>query len=73
MQGFKMRALVSSFAGQIVDSTLFVIIAFAGTMPSIDLVSMIGLNIVAKVGYEILILPLTYKVTQAVHDREIRY
>lgn len=73
MQGFKWRALVSSFVGQIVDSTLFVIIAFGGTMPMVDLVSMICLNIVAKVGYEIVILPLTYKVTQVVHSKENKY
>ena len=70
LQGFKWRALVSSFVGQIVDSTLFVAIAFFGTMPVADLVSMIYLNIVAKVGYEIIILPLTYKVTRAVHRIE---
>jgi uncharacterized integral membrane protein (TIGR00697 family) len=73
MQGFKLRALVSSFVGQVVDSTLFVVIAFCGTMPVADLVSMICLNIVAKVGYEIVILPLTYKVTQAIHEKEINY
>lgn len=73
MQGFKLRALASSFAGQIVDSTLFVVIAFVGTMPVSDVVSMICLNIVAKVGYEIVILPLTYKVTQAIHNKENQY
>lgn len=73
MQGFKWRALVSSFVGQIVDSTLFVIIAFVGTMPVVDLVFMIVLNIIAKVGYEVIILPVTYKVTQAIHNRENKY
>lgn len=73
MQGFRVRALVSSLAGQTVDSTLFVIIAFGGTMLFIDLIYMIGLNIVAKVGYEIIILPLTYKVTQKVYNKETRY
>lgn len=73
MQGFKLRALASSFVGQIVDSTLFVIIAFGGTMPLVDIVSMICLNIVAKVGYEIIILPLTHKVTQAIHNIENNY
>lgn len=73
MQGFRLRALVSSFVGQIVDSTLFVTIAFLGTMPVADIVSMICLNIVAKVGYEIIILPLTYKVTKAIHSKENKY
>lgn len=73
MQGFTLRAFVSSFVGQIVDSTLFVTIAFAGVMPLSDLVYMIGLNIVVKIGYEIIILPVTYKVTEAVYNKEIKY
>lgn len=73
MQGFPFRAFVSSFVGQLVDSTLFVIIAFGGTMPSVDVVYMIGLNIVVKVGYEALILPLTYRVTKVVYTKENKY
>lgn len=73
MQGFTLRAFVSSFAGQIIDSTLFVTIAFAGTLPSIDLVYMIGLNIIVKVGYEVIILPVTYKVTQIIYNKENKY
>lgn len=73
MQGFTLRALVSSLMGQIVDSILFVTIAFGGTMPVVDLAYMIILNIVVKVGYEIVVLPLTYKVTQAIHNKENQY
>ena len=73
LQGFTIRALVSSLMGQIVDSILFVTIAFGGTMPIVDLVFMIVLNIVVKVGYEIIVLPLTYKVTQAIHNKENQY
>ena len=73
LEGFTLRALVSSFVGQVADSALFVTIAFAGTMPVAELASMMILNVVAKVGYEIIILPLTYKVTQAVHNKENKY
>lgn len=73
MEGFTARALASSLVGQLVDSGLFVTIAFGRTMPGEDLASMIALNIVAKVGYEIIILPLTYKVTQKVHRIENNY
>ena len=73
MQGFTFRAFMSSLVGQIVDSTLFVTIAFIGTMPIVDLAVMIVLNIVVKVGYEALVLPLTYKVTQAIHIKETNY
>lgn len=73
MKGFAWRAFVSSFAGQVVDSHLFVFIAFYGTMSMLDLASMICLNIFVKVGYELLILPLTYKVAKEVHYRENIY
>lgn len=73
MKGFARRAFVSSLCGQIVDSCLFVTIAFCGTMPFIDLVSMICLNIIVKVGYELLVLPLTYKVATEVYIREHVY
>jgi uncharacterized integral membrane protein (TIGR00697 family) len=73
MQGFTTRAFVSSLMGQIVDSTLFVTIAFIGTMPIVDLLFMIVLNIIVKVGYEVVILPVTYAVTQAIHRKENQY
>ena len=73
MKGFVWRAFVSSFAGQVVDSFLFVTIAFYGTMPFEDLVSMICLNIFVKVGYEIVVLPVTYKVAKDVYSREYIY
>lgn len=70
MRGFAVRAFVSSLFGQVVDSSLFVSIAFYGTMPTSELVYMIGLNVVVKVAYEILVLPLTYKVTEAIYLKE---
>lgn len=70
MRAFAGRAFVSSLFGQIVDSTLFVSIAFYGTMPTDELISMIGLNVVVKVAYEIIILPVTYKVTTAIYEKE---
>ncbi len=42
------RTIGSSFFGYIVDTTLFVVIAFAGTVPSSAIFSMIGIQIVAK-------------------------
>lgn len=73
MQGFTTRAIVSSFMGQIIDSTLFVTIAFIGTMPLNELISMVIVNIVVKMGYEILILPVTSKVTHKIYIKETMY
>lgn len=73
LQGFTFRAIASSFVGQVVDSVLFVTVAFAGTMPLLDGVYMVVLNIIVKVGYELVILPVTYKVVKAIHNRENKY
>lgn len=70
MKGFAGRAIVSSIFGQIVDSALFVSIAFYGTMSTGELIGMMGLNIVVKVAYEIIVLPATYKVTTLIYEKE---
>lgn len=58
-KGFIIRAISSSLGGECVDSTLFVIIAFLGTMPFSEILPMIIMNIVCKTGYEIIICPIT--------------
>ena len=58
-KGFIGRAILSSLVGECVDSTLFVIIAFLGTMPFYEIFPMIIMNIICKTGYEVMICPLT--------------
>ena len=58
-KGFIGRAIVSSLGGECVDSTLFVMIAFLGTMPFSEIFPMIIMNIICKTGYEVMICPLT--------------
>jgi uncharacterized integral membrane protein (TIGR00697 family) len=64
MQGKKLwaRALGSTVAGQFLDTTVFLLIAFAGILPW----SLIGIiwitNYVFKIAVEILLLPITYRV-----------
>mgnify|MGYP002769356751 CR=1 FL=1 len=58
-KGFIERAIVSSLGGECVDSTLFVMIAFLGTMPFSEIFPMIIMNIICKTGYEVMICPLT--------------
>lgn len=69
---FPVRAIVSSFGGEIVDSSLFVIIAFIGTIPTSEIVPMILLNIFIKTCYEIIILPITVKVAKVIKKVEGR-
>lgn len=70
LKHFSIRAIMSSFYGEIVDTSLFVLIAFLGTMPTSEMLPMILINIIIKTGYEAIILPITCKITRWVHTHE---
>ncbi|CEP67566.1 Protein of unknown function DUF165 [Moorella glycerini] len=57
------RTIGSTIAGQLVDTALFITIAFAGIMPGTVLLRMIMTNYLFKTTYEVLATPLTYAVT----------
>lgn len=59
LKGFGVRAIVSSFFGELCDSLVFLPIAFIGLMPLETLVTMTVCQVLIKTGYEIVILPLT--------------
>lgn len=59
LKGFNARAILSSFFGEIVDSAIFLPLAFIGTMPAKTLVVMAVTQVSIKVAYECLILPIT--------------
>jgi len=67
---FGWRAILSSFAWETVDSGIFIPLAFLGTMPTKTLLMMIVLQVVVKVVYEIVVLPLTIFVTKKVQKYE---
>jgi queuosine precursor transporter len=54
------RTISSTLAGEAVDTLLFVVIAFAGTIPTPDLGLMIAFNYMFKCGTEIVFTPVTY-------------
>lgn len=60
-RGFNLRAIASSLAGEIVDSTIFFPIAFgiSGIMPWSAIPMMAVTQIILKTGYEVVILPIT--------------
>lgn len=70
LKGFSFRAILSSFIGEIVDSLIFFPIAFAGTTPLAGLVNMMLTSVLMKVGYEIIILPVTNIVVRNVKKYE---
>lgn len=59
IKGFGARAIFSSLMGELVDSLVFLPLAFWGLMPVRTLVIMTLSQVVIKTGYELVILPFT--------------
>lgn len=59
LKGFSLRAIFSSLMGEIVDCSIFLPLAFAGTMPLKNLIVMSLLQVLLKTGYEVVVLPIT--------------
>lgn len=70
LEGFNARAIASSFCGEIIDSAIFLPLAFVGTMPAKTLLIMGVTQVTIKVAYECLILPLTRIATKAALNYE---
>ncbi len=76
-----MRTIGSTIVGEGVDSIIFGIIAFAGTIPASGLAILIFSGYLAKVIYEVILTPVTYIIVNKlkrteginVYDREISY
>ena len=67
---FSLRAVVSTLVGETADSLIFFPIAFMGLVPVGDMLKLMGIQIVGKTLYEILILPVTIQVVKAVKRSE---
>ena len=75
------RTIGSTLAGQLLDSAIFITIAFAGIMPAEVLLGAIVTQWLVKSGYEALATPLTYAVVGFlkraddvdVYDRDIHF
>ena len=70
---FWRRAILSSFAWETVDSWIFIPLAFVGTMPTHTLLIMIITQIILKVAYEMIVLPITIVVTKKTQKYEDKY
>ena len=69
-KGFGFRAILSSFCGELVDSLIFLPLAFLGQMPIATLATMMVCQVLIKTGYEVIILPVTHQVVKAVSKYE---
>ena len=67
---FGIRAIASSFFGEVADSLVFIPIAFLGQMPIESLVQMLVAQVVLKTAYEVIILPITTIVVNKVDKYE---
>ena len=70
LKGFGWRAILSSLCGELVDSLIFLPIAFLGQMPIMTLVVMTIMQVLIKTGYEVVILPITILVAKKVIKAE---
>ena len=67
---FYLRAILSSYVGNLLDSTVFLILAFFGDMPMSDIVIMIFTEASVKSIYETVMLPVTGIVVNKVKNVE---
>jgi len=65
-RNFSVRAIVSTLAGEGIDSLIFFPLAFGGLIPGDILLIMIGTQTVLKSVYEIIVLPVTIRVVRYV-------
>lgn len=80
-KNFSARAILSTLAGESIDSVIFFPIAFAGLIPVDQLLIMIATQAVLKSLYEVIILPITIRVVkyikkiegEDVYDQKISY
>jgi len=70
LDGFKFRAMASSIIGHILDTSIFMLIAFAFIHPWRAIPEMIIVSVCLKWGYEWLALPLTVKIVKKVRVYE---
>ncbi|MCL1915047.1 MAG: queuosine precursor transporter [Eubacteriaceae bacterium] len=75
IKGFALRALASSFAGHLIDTTLFCILAFApviesGSVPWNELPGMVVAGVCIKFAYECSVMPITWRIAKAVKKHE---
>jgi hypothetical protein len=80
-RNFSARAIWSTIVGETADSLIFFPVAFGGIIAWKELLIMMGIQIVLKSMYEVMILPVTIRVVKAikkidgsdVYDTDISY
>ena len=63
-KGFGIRAILSSLFGELVDSSIFLPIVFLGVLPLNIIITMAITQVILKVSYEVIMLPITKLVVE---------
>jgi len=64
------RTIGSTIVGELIDSFIFIFIAFWGVLPSSLLITLIISNYIFKTAVEILFTPITYKIVGFLKNKE---
>lgn len=64
------RLVASSVLGQLLDTTVFCLIAFGGIIGASDMVNYVLVGFILKTVIEIIVSPVTYKVAKVLKKRE---
>jgi len=63
---FTTRSMFSSLLGQMLNSAIFIPIAFLGTMPMDSMITMYFVTVIVRLVYQLVLLPLTNRVVKNV-------
>ena len=69
-RNFSARAILSTIAGESIDSLIFFPLALSGVVPTEELPQLMLMQVLLKTAYEILVLPLTIRVVKYVKEYE---
>lgn len=69
-RNFSARAILSTIAGESIDSLIFFPLALSGVVPTEELPKLMLIQVLLKTAYEILVLPLTIRVVKYVKKYE---
>lgn len=69
-RNFSLRAIVSTIAGESVDSLIFFPLALGGVVPTTSLIMLMLWQVVLKTAYEIVALPVTIRAVKAIKKYE---
>lgn len=69
-KNFSLRAILSTVAGESIDSLIFFPLALSGVVPAKELILLMVWQVILKTVYEIIALPITIRVVKALKKYE---